>query len=122
MVEVPRNLACYVELSVTGSNRVSGGKESCVHADASVEAVDRRASVYLNVGSFNVPGEHDEIFEEIVVTTCGHVELGSANTAGGRRGIMLLYTVVTVWVAVDSLLCWSFDLYVEVVRVLVCVG
>lgn len=58
----------------------------------SLNTVNIHALVYLNVGSLNEPGEHDEIVEEIMVSSEGPVKVGTPNTAGGRRGMMFEYT------------------------------
>ncbi|MBD4936815.1 hypothetical protein GUF79_12020, partial [Xanthomonas citri pv. citri] len=75
--------------------------------------VDCLVSVYFNVGLFNVFGEYDEIFEEMVGILCEFVSVGLFNLVGGCCGIIFVYIWVIVEVVVDLLLCVLFGFVLE---------
>lgn len=110
IAEVPRILSLYVQSSLSGSNRVHGVKQSSFHSEWSVEMVLPCTLVYFNVGSFNATGGHDEILETPVEDAGEHTCCGSANTAGGRRGMMFVYTPESLKTVRNHVLCFALVL------------
>lgn len=87
----------------------------CLYVEIFLQVVDCYVSVYFNVGLFNVFGEYDEIFEEMVIILCGFVEDGLLNLVGGCCGFIFEYICVIVNVVVGLLLCVLFGIWEQVV-------
>lgn len=108
IVEVFYYLVQYVCLLLVGLNCVFGVVDLWLYIQILVCVVDGYVSIYLNVGLFNVFGEYDEMFEQMVSVICGFVWDGLLNLVGGCCGIMLVYISVIVEVVKDCVLCVLF--------------